>query len=251
MVVRLFKHLLSQYYEEFYSSLRGHVARLSFAEHSSAAARANVEKWQRVAELYGAGVIPQRLLSCLNNGLDCWTHTLASAAPAPDDAARAGVRGVLLEILRRRLLVVDEHPTLSRFFTFLTHVQALLLLSFLGIASDMLSLSTVKPLEKSSSRLRSVLAFLSLPSTPQYLRRTALVLAMLDHLHRLCAQLHAPGDPLLVRLARGEIMAAWDEDLSNLLGRLRLDPELDVAPLVNRTSRGSPGACSCAHRRCR
>ena len=139
---------------------------------------------------------------------------------------------MLLEVLRNRLLVVDEHPTLSRFFTFRKHIQALLLLSFLGISSDIFKLSTTKPLEKTSKRLRSVFAFLSLPSTPQYLRRTSLVLGMLDHTHRLCADLHKPGEPLLVRLAKGEVMDAWDKDLSVLLRRLRLDPDLDVAALV-------------------
>ena len=230
VVVRLFKYMINMYYDEFYSALRGLVARLAFAEHRSAAAQASADKWEKMAELYGVGVVPGRLLSCLNNGLGSWTHTLS--APALDGSAQAGVRGVLLEVLRSRLLLVDERPTLTRFFTFRVHIQALLLLSMLGIASETFRLSTVKPLEKTSQRLRSVLAFLSLPSTPQYLRRTSLVLDLLDHAHRTCAQLHKPGEPVLVRLAKGEVMSTWDEDLSRLLRRLRWDPELDVAALV-------------------
>ena len=116
VVVRLFKYLISLYYEELYSALRGHVTRLAFAEHRSAAAQASADKWEKMAELYGVDVVPERLLLCLNNGLDSWTHTLS--APALDGSAQAGVRAVLLEVLRSRLLVVDERPTLSRFFTF-------------------------------------------------------------------------------------------------------------------------------------
>ena len=232
MVVRLSKHLVSMYYEDFYSALRMRVGRLAFAEERSAASLAGQEKWARMAQLYGEDAIPERLLQCLNNGLDSWTHTVS--APAPGEAAvpAPSVRALLLEVLRRRLLVADEHPTLTRFFTFRLHIQALLLLSFLGIAPDVLSLSTTKPLEKTSKRLRSVLAFLALPGTQQYLSRTSLVLNLLDHAHRLCAQLHKPGEPLLVRLAKGQILETWDADVSLLLQRLHLDPQLDVGPLL-------------------
>ena len=37
----------------------------------------------------------------------------------------------MLEILRKRLLVVDEAPTLTRMFTFVEHVKSLLLWHFL------------------------------------------------------------------------------------------------------------------------
>ena len=141
VVVRLFKYLINQYYEEFVSSLRTHATRLVFLQGPpSALALAETAKWSRMAELYGESVIPARLLLCLNNGLRSWSHTTSAvapdhAAPAPGGAAQppvseVDVRGVLVEVLRKRLLSVDEKPTLSRFFTFREHIQGLLLLSW-------------------------------------------------------------------------------------------------------------------------
>ena len=124
--------------------------------------------------LYGEGALPARVLEVLNNGICTWSHSppaataLGSAANAPDSAAVATeCRATLVEALRRRLLVVDEHPTLTRFFTFRVHVDGLLLISFLGIARPVFNIGEVKPLLKTSKRLLSVLTFLESPFTDQ------------------------------------------------------------------------------------
>ena len=237
VIVRLFKYLINYYYDEFLMSLRTLVGKLEFGMASDPAA---LTKWSGMAELYGESVIPPMLLRYLNKGLDVWAHATASAPAASAPAAAEvpeshdEVRAALVETLRRRLLVVDEHPTLTRFFTFKGHIDALLLLSFMGVAPAVFKLGTVKALLKNSSRLRSVLAFLDLPSTPQYLRRTALALDVLDHTHRICGQVYArgDGDPLLVRIARGGVVDALDADLASTFRRMHLDASLDVGAAV-------------------
>ena len=101
-----------------------------------------------------------------------------------------------------------KKPTITPFFTFRVHVQAVRFLSFLGIAGHVYKLQNSKALKKNSTRLQSVLGFLAMADTPQYFRRTALAMAMLDRIHRICAQLHGPGEPLLVRLSKGVVMHA-------------------------------------------
>ena len=112
---------------------------------------ASLAKWTRLETLYGSGVFPEGLLACLNAGLDEWVHVhsarggvaapCAGAAPRvrpPEaeislEAAGQLVRSQLLEMLRRRFLVVDESPTLTRMFTFVEHLKSLLLWHFLKL----------------------------------------------------------------------------------------------------------------------
>jgi hypothetical protein len=49
------------------------------------------------------------------------------------EAAGQLVRSQLLEVLRRRVLVVDESPTLTRMLMFVEHVKSLLLWHFLKL----------------------------------------------------------------------------------------------------------------------
>ena len=238
VIVRLAKYLVNQHYEELLVSLTTCAARLTFCAPTAECVE-SAAKWASMAELYGESVAPPKLDHCLNNGLGSWSQSLSVialgaadaapvfargavvAAPAPGSAlepeSRRAARGAHVEVLRRRLLLVDEHRTLSRLFAFKDHMDCSLLLDFLGVASDVLTLNTVKPLQKYTKRLQSVLAILAEPYVPQYIRRAALALQLLDHAHRICAQLHGPGEPLLVRCQR----AKWS-------GRLRLDAALDV-----------------------
>ena len=176
----------------------------------SDAREAAASVWQRKSSLYREGVFPDGLLQLLNGGLSEWSHLPPAAAAAPGSPFAAAtapggwslpaVRRRLLELLRRRLLVADEHPTLSRFFTFREHVDGLLLIVFLGIGKKMFVFGSVRPVDKTSKRMRSVLAFLDHPLTDQFLRRTSLALRTLDHVRKTCAQLTSSGEPLLVRI---------------------------------------------------
>ena len=131
-IVRFFKYLVSDYYSEFLANLQEIVGQLSACDFSPERQRQQ-DRWLGMRSLYGDGVFPPGLLDALNGGVGEWVHCLSpgSAANAPADRL-FGVRSSLLEILRRRILVVDEHPTLTRMWTFQTHVDCFLLLHFLG-----------------------------------------------------------------------------------------------------------------------
>ena len=129
--------------------------------------QANVRRWADLQKLYGAGVISDGLLQCLNGGLDDWSHCLTSrsasspvvsagASPASSAAAQAPGESVeaspvyssleeaqdaLLQLLLRRVLCVDEHPTVTRMFTFKPHVECLLLMDFLSIFDDVVKMA--------------------------------------------------------------------------------------------------------------
>ena len=252
---RLFKYLIRDYYTDFCASLASLTSRLVVAagEDDPIARR----KWEDLARLYGEGVFPPGLLDALNLGLDRWEHRVfpddsAASAPAPSaaDAPDAGseVRGRLRKILQRRLLVVDEHPTLSRMFTFRPHVDALLLLVFLGRFGDIFKVSSKQPRPRSKARLQAVGAFFREDTTPQYLKRTALCFQVLDHVERWSESKHRrqrdqdisardgslerPQEPLLVRVAKGEVEILVSEDVSRLISLLHLDSDLDVGACV-------------------
>ena len=232
VIVRLYKYLVSDYYEDFISSLSALVGRLRFVRSAEGVAVAGLRKWQQLAALYGAGVFPEGLLECLNAGFDVWEHHMPAAQRAGADASalerqEQSVRGKLLEILRRRLLVVDESPTLSRFFTFKTHVEGLLLLQFLGVWTSVLRCSNVTPREKNRRRLANVHAFFAKEDAPQYLRRTALAMQLPAHVSDICGQLGQEGDPLLVRLAKGSVRSVVSADLTRLVLSMHTDPDLD------------------------
>ena len=166
----------------------------------------------------------------LNRGLDCRTHSMpASLRPDQEIERLEEVRDGLYELLRKRLLCVDEHPTLSRMFTFTIHLEAFLLMHFLGCVQGLVKLRGAKPRDRALKRVTKVLTFFASPSTGQYLRRNALSLQLVAHVSALCAQLKEGPEPLLVRLAKGAVTTSVGQDFGNILSMLHFDPDLDVA----------------------
>ena len=229
VIVRLFKYLVSDYYSEFCMSLTKRVGQLrASVGDADDAART---RWGGLAKLYGESVFPQGLLECLNLGADTWEHRYAPGEDVP--AASGAVHQRLAEVLRSRLLVVDEHPTLTRMFTFTPHVDALLLVCFLGIAEDLFRVQGVEPRPENQTRLVKVLRFLASPESWQWLRRASLSLRICDHVQRSCEKVRSEdSDPLLVRLAKGDVQELVDTDLRKVLSDLHLDERLDVGAAV-------------------
>ena len=182
--------------------------------------------------LYGESVLPRKLLHYLNAGLGQFVHVSAALAPEAAALAPEEVRDGLLELLRQRILVVDENPTHSRMFTFAAHVDCFLLVMFLGIFPSIVKLRGTKPRERNRKRVDKVLGFFKCHDTEQYLRRTSLSLNLVMHIHRTVAQLRCDAEPLLVRLAKGEIGRIVGKDLYSMFGRLHLDPGLDGGACV-------------------
>lgn len=232
-IVRLFKFLMTDYAADFAANLQDWVGRLSACPPSIERGVA-AEKWRKLEKLYGPGVFPPELLGYLNCGLDEWAHCLelgASAVAAPDRRME-DIRDGLLQLLRKRLLVVDEQPTLTRMFTFTVHVQSLLLMHFLGGLDILVKLRGMQMREKSRTRVAKVQSFMRSEDTPQYLRRTVLCLQLTHHATSVCSQLCDKGEPLLVRLSKGDLQRTACGDLGRVLGLLHLDPSLDASACV-------------------
>ena len=229
-VVRLFKYLVSDYEEEFMSNLQGLVQRLRArpAHPRSAELR---QASMALRELYGSGVIPDALLDICNGGVAEWTHVVEDAAAIAPGYLESK-RDDLLRLLRKRILVVDEQPTLTRMFTFTGHLECLLLIRFLNLLPDLIQMRATQPRQRSRKRIDKVLAFMSAGDTDQYLRRTCLALQLVGHVTAICGQM-GKGEPLLVRLSKGAVQRAVAEDLGRLLGSLHLDPQLDLAGAVS------------------
>lgn len=143
----------------------------------------------------------------LNNGLALehvvQGHEEARFAADPD-GFRAELVGAVVELLRNIFLKVDDHPTLSRFFTFEQCVQAMLLLALLDAAVHIFVLLTTQPRQENKNRLSKVLSWFAAPGAVQYLKRTCLGFEIVGPVMALASRKNKPGDvPVLVRLAQG------------------------------------------------
>lgn len=230
-IVRFAKYLVPEYFADLSANLADIVSRLQ-ARPLTLERERQQSVWQDMRLLYGAGVFPDKLLSLLNCGLGEWSHALSPADGYTPEEQLQNCRDELLQLLRRRLLVADEQPTLTRMFTFVGHVEAFLLLDFLGCWAELLQSRGKSQRERSRKRVVKVLAFARAPGVSQYLRRTVLALRLTGHAMGLCAQLGSDQEPLLVRLAKGTVSDVVAADLGRLLGDLHLDPGLDYAACV-------------------
>ena len=231
-IVRLFKYLICDYYSGFLSSLEALVSQLEVKRDIAAALPNDSARWNDLALLYGLDVLPAELRRLLNRGCRTWVHVVPDSRVAdleadPVEYGRA-VRQKLLSCLRKALLAVDEHPTLSRMFTFTEHVHRMLLLHLLGLHGDVFKLPYVVPRDHNKKRLDKIHAFWAHHETPQYLRRTSVSLQLTAHVNNLCAKLHGVDEPAIVSLARGRVRDVTATAFSAMMGKLHLDPELDV-----------------------
>ena len=224
-ITRLFKYLISDYEAEFASNLQDLTSRLCARRHSPELG-AERQRWQGLRDLYDEGVLPGEILDILNGGLPDWVHVTENpAAIAPDRMVE--LRDNLLRLLRKRILVVDEQPTMTRMFTFTKHMECLLLLHFLGCTRDMVKMRGTEPRTRSRKRVEKVLTFMFAEDTDQYLRRSCLALQLVAHVNALCAQLHDCPTPVLVRLSQGAAQRVVAEDFGRLVPLLHLDATLD------------------------
>ena len=102
---------MSDYSEEFGCAFRNFaVARLRAASVDPHAQAAHVAHVERLTGLYGEEVLPKALLQCYCLSLEepCY------CCPDPDAVDVKVLRGEFWRALHKRVLIVDEHPTLSR-----------------------------------------------------------------------------------------------------------------------------------------
>ena len=137
--VRLFKYLVPQYYEDFQASVKRWVHDTldlllpNDASHSAAESQPQAAGGQpqaaRLQALYTKHVIPDDLLE-LWNGDTSKLQTIVKMGGQPQ-AARERMESERVKFLVTSLLHVDNHPTLTRFFTFRNCMDRMLTMALL------------------------------------------------------------------------------------------------------------------------
>ena len=199
MATRLFKYLINDYYEEFCTNVTNWVSTdLTLVEHEEAdrtlwgrGQEADRTLWgrgqdiQKLRELYTNHVIPDTMVELWNNGAGHLSHKL------PPDVEASASRSILVSrfttFIVKYLLTPDEHPTLTRFFTFRKVIDAMLTMDIIGLPQSLLKLGQIQPQEDNKKRLKLVARFLEKPEGKQALRRASLVLQLTGGLEAITA----------------------------------------------------------------
>ncbi len=121
---RLFKYLINDYFEEFSIALQQWVASAFRVTPCDAAAQAaHRERVLKFRALYGEDVVPETLVQIYNLRFDAPEHCSEDLS----DAEMREMRGTLFRELQKRVLLVEEHPIVTRFWLFAQCVRTLLL----------------------------------------------------------------------------------------------------------------------------
>jgi hypothetical protein len=127
----------------------------------------------RLQDLYGEDCLPSDLLAVFNVGFVGLRH-------AGTDGIES-VRRQFYLVLYKYIVLIDEHPVATRFFTFAQCVWALTRLALLGLPIDIYSVLTIKPNQTFAKRLTAVKRYWAKAHTPMELRRSSICLR-LSHL---------------------------------------------------------------------
>jgi len=174
--VRLFKYLLSDYWEEFVASTRAWVNRTLVVLSSDHRDAAHEDYMRRLQELYTPHVVSDRCRRLFNGGLKPLTHVVADGVVA--EAERPAVVRDVVDFVVRDLFTVDEHATLSRMFTYRDNLDHMFTMHLLGIPAACFRLQKVVPRKVNQKRMTRVHAFFNNPDAGQLLRRTCLGLQL-------------------------------------------------------------------------
>ena len=113
----------------------------------------------KLRNLYLHHVVPDELISLWNNGLRRLSHII----PADQDAVaeRPRVAMSMVQFVVKHLMMVDDKPTLSRFFTFRTCTDAMHTMVLIDMPTQAFRLNRVKPRKDNQKRLQLVFIFLT------------------------------------------------------------------------------------------
>ena len=178
--------------------------------------------------LYGESVLPEELLSWYN-------HSISAPDHVTESADRAEILRKMYQCVYKFCIIVEEKPTVSRFWTFGACVHTLLRYRLMALPDAVFSVSSVRPQPENQKRLHGFRQFISSPECDQELRISSLSLQLTLHATSITAQTRDPEkEPVLVRLGKAEVQIKTSNHFALLLDRLHLDPVLDVGrPLIS------------------
>ena len=150
------------------------------------------------------------------------------------ESERQRIMGEFTEMLINFLMVIDEHPTVTRFWTFREALGRMLAMIIIGFPKNALRLITLKPRPQNQKRLRLVLGFFEDPSCPQLLRRICLTLQVTGAVTSSTGYKDnaTTATPILVRFFKSGAHNAAQTEFSHILGSMWFDRELEAGLAV-------------------
>ena len=187
--VRLFKYLVPQYYEDFQAFVKRWVHDTldlllpNDASHSAAESQPQA-----------AGGQPG----------DTWKLQTFVQMGGQPQAARERMESERVKFLVTSLLHVDNHPTLTRFFTFRNCVDRMLTMALLKFPQGGLGIKCTAR-EEGQKRIKKLKRFFAQPAACQALRRDSLVLQLTGGIEAFMSRRPKEGEPpTAVAVQRGE-----------------------------------------------
>ena len=235
--VRIFKYLVPEYYEDFKTSVAAWVHLNVECVPPQAASPAtggtpavhqplSQSHAARMQMLYTKHVICDELVELWHSSsIAEKLQTVAKDGQNHEEIKNAWIRFLLIYVL-----LVDNNPTLSRFFSFRGSFDRMLTMALLNFPATG-GLST-KPSarEVGQKRVRRVRHWFSKPAAGQVLRRGSLVLQLTSVMEAFMSK--NPNEtevPILVAIQQGKADNLLNDKLQHLLGVLHYDPDLNIA----------------------
>ena len=155
--VRLFKFLLSDYWEEYIAATRSWVDKILVVKSSEYRSAAHEDYMCRLQTLYTPHVISDRCRRLFNGGLNPLTHVVADGVNA--EAERHAVVQDVIDFVVKDLFTVDEHPTVTRMFTYRNNLDHMLTMHLLGILEPCFRVQKIVPRKVNQERMTRVHGF--------------------------------------------------------------------------------------------
>ena len=189
--VRLFKYLTVSYSEEFAASLRAHITQ--HATNISTALRPDVQRARdaslKLVELYGKDCLPDDVMEALNAGFGGLVNAAA------ESTSIEAVRRKFCDTMYKHMIVIEEHPVPTRFFTFAQCVWVLCRVMLLCLPISIYSVTTINPQQVMGKRLKAIKNYWSKDSTPAELRVTSVCLRLSAFVMNMIAKKPKREDP--------------------------------------------------------
>ena len=221
--VRLFKYLLPEYGLSFIERLQSYVSEKLLVHPGQFPPRDIQQEWKNLQTLYGSSVLPDNLLRCLNGTPGSLEHFGGSSLEDREFVAARVSRE-----LERLCMRSDEKPVTTRFWTFADCVASLFRWIMLKLpASEILSTGSKSLREGNQKRIAKVTRFFENQGTRLQLSIAVLCLRLTGVATSMTARKTKAAEiPLLVQLARGEIVKRSSQELYVILENLSADSHL-------------------------
>ncbi len=230
--VRFFKFLMPEYALEFSANMRQYVAETLKIRSEPLASNGT---WFKLQQLYGATVIPDRLCDLLHGPPGTLEHCgRSSGSDGRSSGSRLDVEQQVSVMLQQLCLRCEERPVTTRFWLFAPCVNILFRWVRLGLPTQaILKTGGVRLLDVNSKRILKVQEYLNRPSTLMELstsvlclRLTAIATSMTGRKFPNGRSSGSGSAPMLVQLARGDIVQRTGRELASILAHLDHDEKL-------------------------